>query len=71
MPVGLDLGAFGDLEAESDEHVLQPLPCLGDEVGVAAGRLADELGEVESFGLDTRGERLGAERLAARVERSR
>ena len=38
VPVGLDLGPFGDLEAEADEHVLEPLPGLGDEVGVAASR---------------------------------
>ena len=36
VPVGLDLGALGDLEAEPDEHVLEPLPGLRDEVGVAA-----------------------------------
>ena len=41
VPVGLHLGALGDLEAEPDEHVLQPLPRLGHEVGVAAARLAE------------------------------
>ena len=36
VPVALDLGALGDREAEADEHVLEALPRLGDEVGVAA-----------------------------------
>ena len=71
VPVGLDLGAFGDLEAETDEHVLEPFPCLGDQMGVTAGRLADELGEVEPFGLDPACERLGAERGPAGLERVR
>ena len=57
VPVGLDLGAFGDLETEPDEHVLEPLPGLGDEVRVSPLRRADELGEVEAFGLDPRVER--------------
>ena len=35
VPVGLDLGALGDCEAEADEHVLEPLAGLGDEVEVA------------------------------------
>ena len=69
VPVGLDLWTFGDLEAETDEDVLQALPCLRDEVGVTASRLADELGEVEPFGFDTCDERLGAECLPAGVER--
>ena len=50
VEVGLDLGAFGDLEAEADEHVLEPLPRLGDEVRVAAPRTGDDLGEVEPLG---------------------
>ena len=62
VPVGLDLGAFGDLEAEADERVLEPFPGLGDEVGVAARRCADELGEVESLAFDPSVERLAAER---------
>ena len=37
VPVGLHLGPLGDLEAEADEHVLEPLPGLGDEVGVGRG----------------------------------
>ena len=69
VPVGLHLGTFGDLEAEADERVLQPFPCLGHEVGVAALRSADELGEIESFGVDPRVERLAAERGAAALER--
>ena len=32
VPVGLHLGPLGDLEAEPDEHVLEPLPGLGDDV---------------------------------------
>ena len=36
VPVGLDLRTLGDLEAEPDEHVLEPLPCLRHEVSVAA-----------------------------------
>ena len=38
VPVVLDLGAFGDLVAEADEHVLELAPALGDEVQVAAAR---------------------------------
>ena len=38
VPVGLHLGALGDREAEPDEHVLQSLPGLGDDVRVAAAR---------------------------------
>ena len=34
----LDLGALGDGEAEADEHVLEALAGLGDEVQVAARR---------------------------------
>ena len=43
VPVALDLGTLRDREAEPDEHVLQALVGLGDEVGVAprrAGRSA-------------------------------
>ena len=40
VPVALDLGAFGDGEAEADEHVLEALVGLGHEVGVAARRPA-------------------------------
>ena len=35
LPVGLHLRTFGDLEAEADEDVLEPLPRLGDHMGVA------------------------------------
>ena len=41
VPVGLDLGPLGDLEAQADEHVLEPLDGLGDEVGVAPSGLAE------------------------------
>ena len=50
VPVGLDLGPFGDLEAEADEHVLEPLGGLGDEVGVAAPGSGQRLGQVEALG---------------------
>ncbi len=69
MPVGLDLGAFGDLETEADERVLEPLPGLRHEVRVATGRSAGELGEVETFGGDPLVERRRAERRAAIFER--
>ena len=52
VPVGLHLGALGDLEAEADEDVLEALPRLGHEVGPTTRRLAGELGEVEALGLD-------------------
>ena len=69
VPVGLDLGALGDLESEPDEHVLEALPGLRDEVRVPARRPADELGQVESFGRDPLVERDRAERRAAILER--
>ena len=47
VPVALHLGALGDLEAEADEHVLEPLPRLGDDVGVAPSGAHEHLGEVE------------------------
>ena len=68
VPVGLDLGALGDLEAEADEHVLEALPRLGHEVGLAAGGLAGVLGEVEALGLDARGPLAGGELGAAGLE---
>ena len=52
VPVGLDLGALGDGEAHADEHVLEALPRLGDEVGVAERGVAERLGEVEALGLE-------------------
>ena len=54
MPVVLDLGALGHGEAHPDEHVLELLDRLGDEVevpGVAAG---PHLGEVEPLGREAR-----------------
>ncbi len=71
VPVGLDLRAFGDLETEPDEHVLEPFPRLGDEVGVAPGGLADVLRQVEALGLDAGDERFGGECSATVVERRR
>jgi hypothetical protein len=62
VPVGLDLGALGDLEAEADEHVLEPLPRLGDDVGVPRPGRPRQLGEVEPLGLDAGGECLGGQR---------
>ena len=38
VPVGLHLGALGDGEAHADEHVLERLDGLGDEVQVAGAR---------------------------------
>ena len=69
-PVGLHLGAFGDGEAEPDEHVLEPLPRLRHRVLVAAPGRRQVLGEVESLGGDASVERLRTERSAARSERS-
>ena len=50
VPVGLDVWTLGDLEAESDEHILETLPCLRDHVGVTTARPRHDLGEVEPFG---------------------
>ena len=69
VPVGLDLGPLGDAEAEPDEHVLEPLPRLRDEVCVPAGRTPGVLGEVEPFGLHACGEGGIAEQPPARVDR--
>ena len=69
VPVGLHLGPFGDLEAEPDEHVLEPLPRLRDEVGVATARLAGELGQVEPLGLDPAARSRAGERLTAAGDR--
>ncbi len=66
VPVGLDLRALGDLEAEPDEHVLEPLPRLGDEVGVPATWSGHDLGEVESLGLEC-GTPLGCGELGRRA----
>ena len=70
VPVGLDLGPFGDLEAQPDEHVLQALPRLGHEVGVPPPRLARVLGQIEPFGRDT-GRECGVGELARRVSIAR
>ena len=50
VPVGLDIGSLGDLEAEPDEHVLESLPRLGDHMGMAASRAGEHLREVDSLG---------------------
>ena len=65
VPVGLHLGALGNLEAEADEHVLEPFPRLGDEVGVTTARPGGELREVEPLGLDPAGD-LGAGEVSRR-----
>ena len=67
-PVGFHLGAFGDGEPKTDEHVLEAFPRLGHRVGVAATRRSEELGEVESFGRDAIIERLGGERPPTLLE---
>ena len=61
VPVGLDLRAFGDLEAHADEHVLETLPRLGDDVRPAAPRLAEELRQVEALVLDLGGASVAGE----------
>ncbi len=71
VPIGLDLRALGHLEAQSDEHVFEPLPGLGDQVGVASGRFADELGQIEPFGLDLAGERIGSQGQLAELRATR
>ena len=50
-PVGLDLGPVGDGEAHAAEHVLEALPGLGDDVGVADPGMPERLGQVETLGL--------------------
>ena len=69
VPVGLDLRPLGDREAEPDEHVLEPLPRLGDDVRVAAPRRGGELGEVEPLGRDRRGPGRRAQLGPAGVDR--
>ena len=54
VPVGLDLGTFGDGEAHADEHVLEPILGLRDEVQVPAPGGASHLGEVEAVGVELR-----------------
>ena len=71
VPVGLHLGTLGHREPEPDEDVLEALPRLRDDVGVAAAGGAGELGEVEPFGGDAarrarpRPARRGARAMAA------
>jgi hypothetical protein len=52
VPVRFDLGPFGDREPHADEHVLEAVAGLGDEVEVAAWRHVADLGEVEPLGLE-------------------
>ena len=70
VPVGLDLGPFGDLETQPDEHVLESLPRLGHEVRVPPPRLARVLGQVETLRLDSRRERGVGELGPARLDRA-
>ena len=71
VPVGLDLGSFGDLEAQPDEHVLETLPRLRHEVGVSAPRLAGVLRQIESLGLDASRQRGAGELGPAGLDRTR
>ena len=57
VPIGLDLGPFGDAEPETGEHILEPFPGLGDDVRVATARCRHELGEIEPLGRDRFGPR--------------
>ena len=47
VPVELDLGTFGDLVAEADEHVLELALALGDQVQVTPPPAVAAEGEVE------------------------
>ena len=69
VPVGLHLGALGNLEAESDEHVLEPFPRLGDDVGMTPPRTDGELRQVEPLGLDAAGDLGAGECLTATRDR--
>ncbi len=57
-PAGLDLGALGYLVSEADEHVLERLADLGDEVQMPAEPTREHLGQIETV----RGEPLGPRR---------
>ena len=52
VPVGFDLGTFGDAKAETDEHVFEQLPRLCDQVQVPAPVPAHALGEIEALGFE-------------------
>src|SRR5262245_233248 len=70
VPVVLGLGPFGHLEAEADEHVLQPLPRLCDEMLVTVAAAAIRvLRQVESLDLELFGARAGFELRSFRIER--
>ena len=71
VPLGLDLGALRHREAHADEDVLEPLPGLGDEVGVTQAARGHDLGEVEPFGLELRGPVVVGEARAGGLERRR
>jgi hypothetical protein len=49
VPVGFDLGALGHVEAHADEHVLETVAGLGDQVEVAAAGGGRSLGEVDAL----------------------
>ena len=53
VPIGLDLRAFGNLESEADEDVLESLPGLGNQMGMTTTRRTLVLGEIESLGGQT------------------
>src|SRR5581483_5120552 len=70
VPVVFDLGALRDLEAEPDEHVLEPLDGLGDQMFVAVAATAVAvLGEIEPLGFELLGPRRGGEGGAALGDR--
>ena len=54
VPGALDLGSFGHRVSHADEHVLEPVPGLGDWMEVPSAQrhlLGQALGEVETLGL--------------------
>ncbi len=52
VPVAFDLGTFADGEAEADEHVLEVVVRLGDEVQVATLGSREHFGQIESLARD-------------------
>ena len=66
VPVGLDLGAFGDLVAQADEHVFELAPDARDRMQVAAHVLARAEREVEPVAGGRQRGRFTVEDLAPR-----
>ena len=62
----LDLGTFGDLVAEADEHVFELAPDARDRMQVAAPVVAPAEREVEPVADERRARGVGAEHGAAR-----